>query len=322
MLMEPLFLKPAFQEKIWGGKRLKTQFGYDIPSDHTGECWAISAHKHGPATVVNGIYKGKKLNQLWDEHREIFGNAEGEVFPLLTKILDAQSELSVQVHPDDAYAWKHEHELGKTECWYVLAADKNSKMIYGHHAKTRKQLEEMINEGDWEHLLRHVPVKAGDFLYVPSGTIHAIGRGIMVLETQQSSDTTYRVYDFDRVDKKTGKKRELHIQQSIAVTNVPHVDPQLNIKTVKHEDAAVTTFVQTDFFSVYKWKISDGKATFKRQEAPYTLISVLSGTGELVISNQKYSLEKGQHLILPFDVKEWTLTGTLEIIASEPGERA
>ena len=112
----PLFLKPYFQEKMWGGKRLKTEFGYEIPSDTTGECWAISAHPHGPAVIENGPYQGLNLAELWQQHREVFGNAKGDVFPLLTKILDARDDLSVQVHPDDAYALKHEGELGKTEC--------------------------------------------------------------------------------------------------------------------------------------------------------------------------------------------------------------
>ncbi|WP_311407525.1 mannose-6-phosphate isomerase, class I [Liquorilactobacillus uvarum] len=321
-MKQPLFLKPCFQEKIWGGQRLKTKFGYPIPSNQTGECWAISAHPHGPATVLNGEYKGQTLDQLWQNNRELFGNATGDVFPLLTKILDARTELSVQVHPDDSYAMEHEHELGKTECWYVIAADEDSEMIYGHHAKTKAELSTMIKKGQWDKLLRRIPVKAGDFLYVPSGTIHAIGKGVMVLETQQSSDTTYRVYDFDRVDKKTGEKRRLHIKQSIDVTNVPHIDPKLDISTHKQGNAEITKYIATDFFSVYKWELPFGKASFQREKAPYTLVSVLDGQGKIIIAGESYSLTKGQHFILPFDVKEWTIEGKLSIIASEPGIRA
>ena len=118
-----LFLQPYFQNKIWGGTRLKTEYGYDIPSDHTGECWAISAHQNGPAVVMNGSYKGQTLTDVFAAHRELFGNQPGDRFPMLTKILDAKTNLSVQVHPDDEYAAVHEHELGKTECWYVLAAE-------------------------------------------------------------------------------------------------------------------------------------------------------------------------------------------------------
>lgn len=321
-MTEPMFLKPVFQEKIWGGDRLNTVYGYDIPSDHTGECWAISAHKHGPATVINGPYKGMTLDEVWDKHREAFGNAEGDVFPLLTKILDAKKDLSVQVHPDDAYAEEHEHELGKTECWYILAADEGAQMYYGHHANSREELAEMIENHEWDKLLRKVPVKPGDFLYVPSGTIHAIGAGIMVLETQQSSDTTYRLYDFDRVDATTGQKRELHVKQSIDVTNVPHVDPKIDRKEYKVGDAEVTRFVSTDFFAVYRWVLKGGSATFKREEAPYTLVSVLDGKGKLTVDGKDYEIEKGVHFVLPFDVKEWTVSGNVMIIASEPGQKA
>lgn len=320
-MSEPMFLEPVFQEKIWGGDCLHSEFGYDIPSDHTGECWAISAHKHGPAKVQNGPYAGMTLDEVWDKHREVFGNASGDVFPLLTKILDAKEDLSVQVHPDDAYAMEHEHELGKTECWYVIKADEGSEMIYGHHAKSKEELAEMIAQGQWDQLLRRVPVKAGDFLYVPSGTIHAIGKGIMVLETQQSSDTTYRVYDFDRVDQTTGQKRELHIQQSLDCTNVPHVDPKLDIQKTKVDDATVTTYVKTDFFEVYEWDVA-GKAHFTRDDALYTLVSVLDGQGTITVEDQVYPIQKGVHFILPFAVKEWTLDGELQIIASQPGKKA
>lgn len=321
-MSEPYFLTPAFQEKMWGGTRLRDEFGYDLPSDHTGECWAISAHPHGPATVANGPYRGMTLDQVWAKHRDVFGNAQGDVFPLLTKILDAKMDLSVQVHPDDAYAEEHEHELGKTECWYVIKADPGAAMIYGHHAKSRAELREMVEAGQWDQLLRRVPVKAGDFLYVPSGTVHAIGKGIMVLETQQSSDMTYRFYDFDRVDPTTGKKRPLHIEQSIAVANVPHSDPQLNREETTVGDVAVTQFVKTPFFAVYRWQVNDGAGTFARGDAPYTLVSVLDGAGSITVDGTAYSLQKGQHFILPNDVKRWTLAGNLMAIASEPGVRA
>lgn len=319
----PLFLKPYFQEKMWGGKRLKTEFGYEIPSDTTGECWAISAHPHGPAVIENGPYQGLNLAELWQQHREVFGNAKGDVFPLLTKILDARDDLSVQVHPDDAYALKHEGELGKTECWYVLAADEGAEMIYGHHAQTKAELKQLIEAGDWQHLLRRVPVKAGDFLYVPSGTVHAIGKGIMVLETQQSSDTTYRLYDFDRVDKKTGQKRELHLQQSIDVINVPHVDPKLNREVKQVAGIEVTTFVDTDFFKVQRWQLAgQAGSLIRNNDEPYTLVSVIAGSGKLTVAGIDYELQKGQHFILPNDVKEWQLEGTLTLIASVPGKKA
>ncbi len=323
VLSEPLFLAPVFHEKIWGGNKLATEFGYKIPSDQTGECWAISAHPHGPAEVINGPYKGLTLDQVWAQHREAFGNAKGDVFPLLTKILDANDNLSVQVHPNDAYAAEHEHELGKTECWYVISAEPGAELYYGHNAKNHEELADWINHGEWDKLFRRVPVKAGDFYYVPSGMIHALGKGIMVLETQQSSDTTYRLYDFDRVDKKTGKKRELHLKQSIDVITVPHEDPKLNVEKTTVGDAEVTTYVKppvSPHFSVYQWLLKNGTATFKRGAAPYTLVSVLKGEGHIEVDGKSYDIKKGVHFILPYQVKEWTLTGELQIIASEPGE--
>lgn len=317
MMQEPMFFKPVFQEKIWGGSRLKSVFGFDIPNDKIGEDWAISAHPHGVSVVENGEFKGQKLDDLWKEHKELFGHPTEPVFPLLIKILDAEDELSVQVHPDDAYGMKHEGELGKTECWYIIDAEPGAEIIYGHHAKTREELAEMIKEGRWDDLLKKVPVKKGDFFYVPSGTIHAIGKGIMILETQQSSDTTYRVYDYDRKDA-SGQKRELHIQQSIDVTTVPAKTPELQIKEVRKGQSSIVTYLETDFFNVYEWDIK-GITSFKKQ-APYTLATVIDGAGELIVDNQTYLLEKGTSFILPNEINEWTVQGELTIIASEPGK--
>ena len=317
MMQEPIFLKPVFQKKIWEGSRLKSVFGFDIPNDKIGEDWAISAHPHGVSVVENGEFKGQKLDDLWKEHKELFGHPTEPVFPLLIKILDAEDELSVQVHPDDAYGMKHEGELGKTECWYIIDAEPGAEIIYGHHAKTREELAEMIKEGRWDDLLKKVPVKKGDFFYVPSGTIHAIGKGIMILETQQSSDTTYRVYDYDRKDA-SGQKRELHIQQSIDVTTVPAKTPELQIKEVRKGQSSIVTYLETEFFNVYEWDIK-GITSFKKQ-APYTLATVIDGAGELIVDNQTYLLEKGTSFILPNEINEWTVQGELTIIASEPGK--
>lgn len=314
---QPLFLKGVMQEKIWGGSKLRKVFGYDIPSNHTGELWAISAHKNGPAVVENGPYKGKTLAELWDEHRELFGNQDGDVFPLLTKILDAEDNLSVQVHPDDAYGLEHEGELGKTECWYIIDAEEGAEIILGHHAQTKEAFERMVEQGNWDELLRSVPVKPGDFFYVPSGTIHAIGKGITILETQQSSDTTYRVYDYDRIDAK-GNTRPLHIRQSIDVAMIPHQDAKLSQSTQTIEGAAIKTLVQNEFFTVQEWTVS-GKAGLTAQGL-YTLVSVLDGEGTLTVEDQSYTIKKGTHFILPNEIKFWTISGNLQIIASIPGE--
>lgn len=287
--VKPLFLKPVFKERIWGGTALK-EFGYSLPSDKTGECWAISAHPNGPSEVENGPFAGKTLDKLWKESPEIFGNPQGEVFPLLTKILDANMDLSVQVHPDDTYAMANENgELGKTECWYIIDCKEDADMIFGHNANTKEELVEQIEEGNWNELLRRVKIKPGDFFYVPSGTIHALCEGTLVLETQQSSDTTYRVYDYDRRDDQ-GNLRDLHLDKAIDVTAVPHQDSKSVPKVEKRDDAEITAFVQSEFFSVYKWDVK-GSAAFNFEDK-YLLLSVIKGEGSLTHNGESYSFKK------------------------------
>lgn len=314
-MSEPLFLQSVMQEKIWGGTKLRDEFGYEIPSDKVGEYWAISAHPHGVSTIKNGRFAGMGLDQLYAEHRELFGNSSDPVFPLLTKILDANDWLSVQVHPDNHYAMEHEGELGKTECWYVIAADEGAEIIYGHNAKSREELRQQIEKKEWDKLLTKVPVKAGDFFYVPSGTMHAIGSGILILETQQSSDTTYRVYDFDRKDDE-GNLRELHLEKSIDVLNIGAPANSRPV-TVKADDLTSTLLVASDFFAVYKWEVS-GKVDIEKTAA-YLLVSVLAGRGVLTVDGETCPIAKGDHFILPSDVEEWTFEGKdLEMIVSHP----
>lgn len=313
--MEPLFLKGVLQDKIWGGTKLRDEFGYDIPSETTGELWAISAHPNGPATVKNGQYAGKTLLELWDEHRELFGDQEGDVFPLLTKIIDAQQDLSVQVHPGDGYALQHEGELGKSECWYVLDAEPGAEIVFGHNAESIADFRQYIEDERWDELLRTIKVQAGDFFYVPSGTVHAIGSGLMVLETQQSSDTTYRLYDYNRRDDE-GNLRDLHIEQAIDVTTIPHQDQQPQKVVDAVAGGTLTTLVTNEFFTVFNWEV-EGPITFQ-QDALYTLVSVIEGEGQVIIRGQEYPLKKGDHFLLPNEVEEWTLDGDMQLIASQP----
>jgi len=313
---EPIFLTPVFKERIWGGSKLRTEFGYDIESDLTGECWAVSAHPNGQSTVSNGLYKGKTLGQLWDVNKEVFGNLEGEVFPLLTKILDANKNLSIQVHPDDTYANKYENgELGKTECWYVIDCEENAEIIFGHTAQTKEELKEMIEQGQWEHLLKKVKVKPGDFFYVPSGTIHALCTGVLILETQQSSDTTYRVYDYDRMDQ-NGEKRELHINKSLDVTTVPHRSIEVNPIPKDIIGGRIIPFIKEEYFSVYKWEIET--AATINQDQSFLICSVIKGAGEIRKDDILYPLNKGDHFILPNEFGYFEILGDLELIVSHP----
>lgn len=315
-MSEPLFLKSQMHDKIWGGTKLREAFGYDIPTETTGEYWAISAHPNGVSVIKNGIYESEGLDQLYREHKELFGRPKSEVFPLLIKILDANDWLSVQVHPDDAFALAHEGELGKTECWYIIAADEGAEIIYGHNAKSKEELRQWIEEGRWDDLLTKIPVKAGDFFYVPSGTMHAIGKGILILETQQSSDTTYRVYDFNRRDAQ-GNLRKLHIDKSIDVLTIGK-PANSTPATMAVDHLESTLLVSNKFFSVYRWEVT-GLVDFT-QTVPYLLLSVLSGQGQLTVDGRVYDLKKGDHFILPNDVKEWSFDGQLEMIVSHTNE--
>lgn len=315
LILQPLFLKPIFKERIWGGTALRDEFGYEIPSTNTGECWAISAHPNGASIIENGPFADMPLNQVWRDHPELFGNPQAKAFPLLTKILDANMDLSVQVHPDDSYAKTHENgEFGKTECWYILDCHENSEIIFGHNATTKEELIAQINDGNWDELLRRVKIQCGDFFYVPSGTIHAICEGTLVLETQQSSDTTYRVYDYNRRDVE-GNLRHLHLEKAIAVTTVPHQDIATEPAVHKQGDATITTFVESEYFSVYKWEI-DGEVEFNLQDT-YYLLSVIEGAGTLIHNQKHYPLKKGTHLIIPVAIGNFQLTGQCQLIVSK-----
>lgn len=308
-----LMIQPVFKERIWGGRHLK-EFGYEIPNDKTGECWGISAHENGPNMIVNGEHEGKTLKELWEENTGLFGVQTTDKFPLLTKILDANDELSVQVHPDDAYAQVHENgELGKTECWYIIDCDEDAEIIYGHNAKDKAELENMIQEGKWNQLFNSIKVKPGDFFYVPSGTVHAIGKGIRILETQQNSDTTYRIYDYDRTDK-DGHKRELHIEQSIDVISFNEDNSGTEAEVTEVQGNVIRTYISNSFFTVKQLLIEDHYEYTKQQD--YTLMSVLSGEGTLTADGQVYTIKKGDHFILTTEDKEIKLQGKLDIIES------
>ena len=311
-----IILEPVFHEKIWGGRRLAEDFGYDIPEGKIGECWAISAHPHGDCVVASGAFVGEKLSHLWDVHHELFGDAKGDRFPLLIKILDAHDDLSVQVHPDDSYAAEHEHgSLGKRECWYVLDAEPDTDIIIGQRARNRQELAQMIDEGRWDDMLNLVPIHKGDFFRIDPGTIHAIKGGTLILETQQSSDVTYRVYDYDRVGA-DGKPRELHIQQSLDVVNYDLVPP-VSGKVAVPEVDGVTELMACDNFVVKKIAVCGEKVV--AQPYPFLCVSVIEGTGSVQVESimaQPHTLHKGSHFIAPAQSGDLTFSGDMTLIVS------
>lgn len=256
------------------------------------------------------------MSQLWEDYPELFGHFESDNFPLLTKILDANEDLSIQVHPNDSYARQFENgELGKTECWYIIDCAEDAEIIFGHHAQTKEEFMYMIENNQWDELLQRNKIKPGDFFYVPSGTIHALCKGTIVLETQQSSDTTYRVYDYDRIDK-NGRKRDLHIGSAIDVTTVPHQGGKFEYDITELEGALITKFVEGKYFAVYKWDVQ--RRLEMRQDQHFMLLSVIDGYAELKVGEETYSLSKGMHFILPYQVGEFIIEGLASFIVSHP----
>lgn len=308
-MKEVLFMEPVFKSMIWGGTKLKSEFGYQIPSDHTGECWAVSAHKNGDCLIKKGEYAGKTLSWLWTNHRELFGNAKGEVFPLLIKIIDAKTDLSIQVHPDDDYARRQENgALGKTECWYILDCEEDGRIVIGHNAKDKAELKEMITQNRWEELIRVLPIRKGDFFQIEPGTVHAIKGGTVILETQQNSDITYRLYDYGRLDH--GKPRELHIDKSIDVIRCPHVDKEVRGKVTQTAAYELEELISCSFYTVNRIKLHGGCSFI--QDYNFLNISVINGSGKI----DGYEIKKGDHFILPFGYGTYHMEGDMELILS------
>lgn len=311
--LEPLFLKPVLKETIWGGTRL-SEYGYELSSETVGEAWVISAHPHGDCVVKNGFYAGCQLSELWSSHRELFGNLPGKQFPLMVKMIDARQDLSVQVHPDDVYAALHESgSLGKTECWLVLDCEPGTEIVIGHRAGTRQELCQMIDEGRWEELIRRVPVKPGNVFQINPGCVHAIQGGTLILETQQSSDITYRLYDYGRLQ--NGRPRPLHLEQSKEVIRVPFVEEQLGQTEEQIQDAVCKRLVCCSYYCVEQISL-DGQWDFENRH-PFVNVSVLEGSGFC----NEYSVKKGDHLILPAGYGSVRWRGKLELILSwVPGD--
>lgn len=305
-----LFLEPVLNETLWGGYRLANEYGYGIPGQKIGECRAISALPGSDCVIKNDIYLGKTLSQLWNEMPFLFGDRNEKQFPLLIKILDAKEDLSIQVHPDDSYAAEHENgSLGKTECWYILDCEENAALVIGHNAKTKQELKEMIDQARWTELIRKVPVKKGDFIQIEPGTIHSIMGGIILLEIQQSSDITYRVYDYDRL--LDGKPRKLHIQQSLDVITVPAPSVEDNLKTaLSIPENKMFELISCQYYKVWKLNLS-GTFSFE-QSYPFLMMNVTEGKGLL----NGRQIQKGDHLILPAGFGRVDMQGDAEMILS------
>ena len=233
----PLLLKPAIKDYIWGGRRLIDEYGFETNGEIAAEAWMLSCHKDGTNTVLNGFYAGKTLDCVLAE----WGFTER--FPILIKLIDAKQKLSVQVHPDDAYALENEGELGKTEMWYVVDCEPGAKLAYGFNENiSADEFEKRIKDNTLDDFINYVPVKKGDVFFISAGTLHAIGEGILIAEVQQNSNTTYRVSDYGRLGA-DGKPRELHIAKSLE-----SVDFTLGVpEPVRNVKCEFFDFTQHDF---------------------------------------------------------------------------
>lgn len=276
------------------------------------ESWVIAAHENGDALIQNGAWKGRTLGWLWQNHREYFANMAGERFPLLIKEIIAESDLSIQVHPDNEYARKHEQGAsGKNECWYILEAKPNASLIMGHNARNKAEAENYIQNGQWNKFLKEVPVNPGDFFQIDAGCIHSIKGGIRLLEVQQNSDITYRLYDYDRLDQ-YGRKRPLHLKKSLDV--ITFKDKKIQVPPTQNlEFGTKTVFVETPYYHVEKYDITEGEIVLDCQ-APFLCVSILDGTGFL----DSLPLMKGMNLLLPHQCHELTIKGNISLLLTFP----
>ncbi len=304
--MYALKLGPALKEIIWGGRKLIDEYGLETEASNIAEAWVMSCHKDGNSTVLNGELKGKTLT----EAIEIMGaDALGKkgktfkYFPLLIKLIDAKADLSVQVHPSDEYALKHEGEFGKTEMWYILDAEKGAKLYYGFKENiTKEEFENHIKNGTLESILNAVTVNKGDCFFIPAGTIHAIGGGILIAEIQQNSNTTYRVYDYNRKDK-NGNLRPLHIDKAIDVTNL--TPPPQN------EMIDPETLANCEYFNVKKRKVNGSLTSFADEDS---FVSILCIEGSVKLFD--FTLNKGQCAFVPSGLNDFEILGNGTIIES------
>jgi mannose-6-phosphate isomerase len=310
-MLYPLKLNPIYKEKIWGGANLKTVLGKNIPSDRIGESWEISDHDEDTSTIANGPLAGKSLHDIFTgQPVELMGERLAsrypERFPVLIKFIDAKDKLSVQVHPDDEYASLHERgSYGKSEAWYIVHAEPGAFIIAGLERKmTRQEFEEALKSGKVEECVHKLPVKSGDFIYIPAGRIHAIMPGILINEIQQNSDITYRVYDWNRTDD-AGKPRELHVRQSLETINFRDAKVQVGKPVAEYSDR--TILVENAFFTIEKLYVRKTQGVKTTLDNSFHAYTVIRGKGEVLGSGMSLVVEKGESFLVPYSVGEYVL---------------
>lgn len=315
--MEIFKLIPAGKDYLWGGTKLKNEYGKNIPISPLAETWECSVHPDGLSIIANGSNKGKSLKDVLQERPEYLGTkfAHNRELPILVKLIDAEQNLSVQVHPDDEYAMKHEGQNGKTEMWYIVDAADGASIVYGfEHTVTKEILQDAVKEGTLSKQLHKVAVQKGECYYIPAGTVHAIGSGCLIAEVQQSSNVTYRVYDYDRVDK-NGQKRELHFDRAVEVMQMqPSQNVRCKPKLVKYFPlGSVQELCSCKYFSVEKIEVQKDYE-FTVCEESFQVILCLDGYGSSVIEGGKCNFTKGDCLFLTADICTCRLEGKFSVL--------
>ena len=289
-----IFFHPVIKNLVWGS-----------------EDWTISAHAHGDVQIKTGPHAGMTLSRLWEENPALFGRSAavaGQPFPLLVKIIDAKTDLSIQVHPDDAYAAAHENgSLGKTECWYILDAQPGSFLVLGHDTKDKNALREAIDTGCFMERAQKVQVGRGDFIQIEPGSVHAIGGGIRLLEIQQASDITYRLYDYGRLE--NGKPRPLHLDKALDVISFPAQDiSQMITPAAPRPVNTMHRLIDCAYYRVWELPVCD--AVQIKQDYAFMIVCVVEGQG--TVSGR--AIASGDHFILPQDFGTADFAGNMRLI--------
>jgi len=315
MKLYPLQFSPILKERIWGGEKLKTILNKPITSKITGESWELSTVEGDVSVVANGELAGKSLNDLIDSNPGgLLGTAVykrfGKQFPLLFKYLDAREDLSIQVHPNDELAKKRHNSFGKTEMWYVLQADTDSKLIVGFKEDSNAdEYVENLKNKTLLSILDNVKVEVGDVFFLETGTVHAIGAGLVIAEIQQTSDITYRLYDFDRVDA-AGNERELHVDLALDAINYNKIDTS---KKYNKELNLSNSMVDCPYFTTNYLPL-DGKIEVNKSGNSFTVYMCVDGSFELEYENEKFKYLKGDTILMPAALKAFVLSGKASIL--------
>jgi mannose-6-phosphate isomerase len=307
-----LFLESVMKEKLYGSNRIQKKFGFGPMDKKIGEYWCISAHDNGLSAIANGEFEGYTLKDVYEKHRELFAEDTHEKFPLLIKINEVQEPVSVQVHPDDAYAKKYENDSGKAEFCLWLDVEEGTHIIRGHTAKTKEEFRKAIENKEWDTLFIRKPIHKDGFVYTPSGTVHGIEGKLMMAEVQQSSDATYRIYDYERKDD-NGNTRQLHIDKACDVTTIPYVEDEIKEKVYKESGNTIIEYVDGPYFKVTRYQIQNHMIL---ENPGYCMCVPLSGNGVIVIDNKEYDVKAGIGFIVTSATRAFEVKGNIDLLVS------